>query len=426
MGHVRRRASRVSLVTLALAAATMVGLVAPDARADDRRERLAKVLERERVLVERAVALHSGLAAMEHDQRTLAWTSTMLEHRTRESMRRLDAYRDGETTRGDVARRRMRSLARLARGGLVSLALAPVLGEGVAEGEDAVRARLTRARTLRLVIRRDVDELDVFRRAVRRVEAEAATVRREAAALSTLAMMHAVERQALTALEDELEPALVKAERQRQRLLRGYELRRDERDVLASILTHRGELGRGGVALLERGRLARPVRGEIVGRFGTSKDPVLGVEIDRAGVELGARRGEPVVAPADGDVVMVSDLPGFDRVVVIDHGDGVRTMLARLSDVRVQVGARVAGGQRIGRVAPKTLDDGLGTTVYLEVRHAERAVDPTRLLVGAVLRRGSTSGGASQEPLGDAAPAGLADETTSAPEPTDDVASPTR
>jgi septal ring factor EnvC (AmiA/AmiB activator) len=308
----------------------------------------------------------------------------------------------------------MRSLARLSRGGLVALALASVVGDG----EDAVRARLSRARTLRLVIHRDVNELDVFRRAVRRVEAEAATVRREAAALSTLAMMHAIERQALDALEDELQPTLAHAERRRQRMLRGYELRRDERDVLASILAYRSELGRGGVALLERGRLARPVRGDVVGPYGTSKDAVLGVQIERTGVELRARRGEPVVAPADGDVVMVSDLPGFDRVVVIDHGEGVRSMLARLTEVRVHVGARVAGGQRLARVAPKTLDDGLGTTVYLEVRHAERAIDPTRLLVGGTKRRGRA--GAIDSAQGSLAEVGAAvagDDPTPAQEP---------
>jgi len=74
---------------------------------------------------------------------------------------------------------------------------------------------------------------------------------------------------------------------------------------------------------------------------------------------------------------MVSRLPGYEEVVVIDHGDGVLTLTGRLWRLQVAQGELVERGEVLGQVAPKAVDDGLGTTVYVELRHGERPVDPT-------------------------------------------------
>ena len=96
----------------------------------------------------------------------------------------------------------------------------------------------------------------------------------------------------------------------------------------------------------------------------------------RNGVELAARRDEEVRAPAAGRVVMVAELPGFEQVVVIDHGAQRLSMLGRLWKLTVAEGDDVEAGAALGRVAPKALDDGLGTTAYLELRHGDKPVDP--------------------------------------------------
>jgi septal ring factor EnvC (AmiA/AmiB activator) len=83
---------------------------------------------------------------------------------------------------------------------------------------------------------------------------------------------------------------------------------------------------------------------------------------------------------ADGRVVMVTALPGFENVVVLDHGGGQYTLTARLWDIGVEEGQELEGGDLLGRVAAKPLDDGLGSTVYIELRHGEKPVDPTQYL----------------------------------------------
>jgi murein DD-endopeptidase MepM/ murein hydrolase activator NlpD len=83
---------------------------------------------------------------------------------------------------------------------------------------------------------------------------------------------------------------------------------------------------------------------------------------------------------AAGRVVMVSSLPGYEEIVVIDHGSGQLTLVGRLWQVEVAEGDDVKRGQTIGRVAPKVVDDGLGPSVYAEVRRADVPVDPAPLL----------------------------------------------
>jgi septal ring factor EnvC (AmiA/AmiB activator) len=120
----------------------------------------------------------------------------------------------------------------------------------------------------------------------------------------------------------------------------------------------------------------RPVDGRVVGRFGTYDDPLLDVPMHRNGVELSAEPNDQVLALAPGEVVLVGALPGFERIVVIDHGGGYLSLTARLLTISVEQGQEIEAGTVLGRVGPKAVPDGLGTTVYVEIRHGQRPIDP--------------------------------------------------
>jgi septal ring factor EnvC (AmiA/AmiB activator) len=124
----------------------------------------------------------------------------------------------------------------------------------------------------------------------------------------------------------------------------------------------------------------RPVPGTIIGGFGVTTDPVLRVPVLRNGVELRARRRDEVRAVAAGHVAFAGPLPGLGDVVVIDHGAGWLSLTGRLLVAAVDVGDVVGAGTVLGQPQRPTPNDGLGTTVYLELRHGERPVDPTPLL----------------------------------------------
>ncbi|MCA9681831.1 MAG: peptidoglycan DD-metalloendopeptidase family protein, partial [Myxococcales bacterium] len=76
---------------------------------------------------------------------------------------------------------------------------------------------------------------------------------------------------------------------------------------------------------------------------------------------------------------------------VVDHGGGYLSLTARLLSVAVEEGQEIEAGTVLGRVGPKAVDDGLGTTVYVEVRHGSRPIDPAPYLRPSKKSRGGKS-----------------------------------
>ncbi|MBI4800286.1 MAG: peptidoglycan DD-metalloendopeptidase family protein [Desulfarculus sp.] len=115
--------------------------------------------------------------------------------------------------------------------------------------------------------------------------------------------------------------------------------------------------------LQAKGRLAPPVQGRLLA------PPAPG----QRGVLLEAPAGSPVRAPWDGTVVHASHLTGYGRVVVVDHGMRVHTVLAHLGHLSVEAGQAVKAGHTLGAV------DANGR-LYLEVRRESRPENPLEWL----------------------------------------------
>ncbi len=84
--------------------------------------------------------------------------------------------------------------------------------------------------------------------------------------------------------------------------------------------------------------------------FGRRHDPFDGGVRYHAGVDLDAPKGAPVFASASGIIVYAGSQGGYGRYVVLDHGDGVRTHYAHLSEINVALGTLVIEGDVVGYV----------------------------------------------------------------------------
>jgi septal ring factor EnvC (AmiA/AmiB activator) len=98
-----------------------------------------------------------------------------------------------------------------------------------------------------------------------------------------------------------------------------------------------------------RNKLPWPVSsGFISDKFGVKNHPVLkGVKIDNNGVDIQTSMNAPVSAVFDGVVMDISQIPGLNNVVAIQHGD-YYTVYANLSSVSVQINQKVSSRQTIG------------------------------------------------------------------------------
>lgn len=100
------------------------------------------------------------------------------------------------------------------------------------------------------------------------------------------------------------------------------------------------------------------------------------------GIDLGARRGTAVLAPAAGRVVISTDRYAggaqYGKVIVIEHADNTRTLYAHLDGRLVAAGETVAAGQRIGLSG--ATGKVTGPHLHVEVSRGGAQIDPQILL----------------------------------------------
>lgn len=115
-----------------------------------------------------------------------------------------------------------------------------------------------------------------------------------------------------------------------------------------------------------------PVIGQITSYFG----PRWGTR--HTGLDIAAPTGTEIRAVRAGRVEKAGWWGGYGNCVIINHGDGVRTLYAHASRLLVRRGEWVAQGQVIARVG--STGNSTGPHVHFEVRIDDRFKDPLYFL----------------------------------------------
>jgi murein hydrolase activator len=119
-----------------------------------------------------------------------------------------------------------------------------------------------------------------------------------------------------------------------------------------------------------RGKLAWPVSGRLVARFGDARAG--GVRWD--GVLVATERGAPVKAVCQGRVIYADWLPGLGLLTIVDHGDGYLSLYGHNERLYKAAGEPVASGEPIAAAG----DSGGSSRpeLYFEIRKGGKPVDP--------------------------------------------------
>jgi len=121
-----------------------------------------------------------------------------------------------------------------------------------------------------------------------------------------------------------------------------------------------------------------PVDGRVTSSFGEREDPFNGEGAFHAGVDISAGYGEPIHATADGVVDIAGMTNGYGREVMIDHGNGIKTLYGHMSGFAVSAGDSVHRGQVIGYIGLSGRST--GPHVHYEVRIRNIPVNPHKYL----------------------------------------------
>ncbi len=118
-----------------------------------------------------------------------------------------------------------------------------------------------------------------------------------------------------------------------------------------------------------------PVRGYITDGFGRRRNPFGGGGYENhAGLDIATNHGSAIEATADGKVIFAGMHGGYGNIVVLDHGYGITTRYAHMSQMSVRMGQHVTRGKVIGAVG----STGRSTAphCHYEVRLHDRSVNP--------------------------------------------------
>ncbi len=129
-----------------------------------------------------------------------------------------------------------------------------------------------------------------------------------------------------------------------------------------------------------RQRFIWPVRGRISGWFGSYRVYANGEKgAPHSGVDVAQPTGTPVLAPADGVVILAAARPFTleGNLLMIDHGMGLNSAFLHLSRIDVKPGDRVVQGQRIGAVG--MTGRASGPHLHWGMKWLDRRIDPLLL-----------------------------------------------
>ncbi|MFT7556648.1 MAG: murein DD-endopeptidase MepM/ murein hydrolase activator NlpD, partial [Planctomycetota bacterium] len=93
-----------------------------------------------------------------------------------------------------------------------------------------------------------------------------------------------------------------------------------------------------------------PVEGIQTGSYGKRRFFNGQARQPHSGMDIAADEGVPVAAPSDGTVIETGDFFFSGNMVYIDHGQGLITLFAHLSEINVERNQQIKKGQILGKV----------------------------------------------------------------------------
>jgi murein DD-endopeptidase MepM/ murein hydrolase activator NlpD len=97
------------------------------------------------------------------------------------------------------------------------------------------------------------------------------------------------------------------------------------------------------------------------------------------GVDLNGKTGDPVYPMSGGTIVEAGwSNSGYGKNVVVDHGNGYKSLYAHLSEIEVTVGQKIDNETEIGKVG--ATGRAFGDHLHLELYENDKNINPLTLL----------------------------------------------
>jgi len=155
---------------------------------------------------------------------------------------------------------------------------------------------------------------------------------------------------------------------------RALELKNSKRNIARQSAKKATGTGRPSTKFAaHQGQIQPPAPGQIIRVFGVYKDQ-FGNELHADGIDLSLPPDTAVTAMHTGRVIFSDEMPGYGKLVIIDHGEQYYSLVSGLASLVVNKDDDVNAGDIIGIFGKSTglVNPGL----HVEIRHGSTPVDP--------------------------------------------------
>ncbi|MBE7065039.1 MAG: hypothetical protein E7384_04395 [Ruminococcaceae bacterium] len=114
--------------------------------------------------------------------------------------------------------------------------------------------------------------------------------------------------------------------------------------------------------------------GTLTSRFGYRVDPNGKGTKYHSGIDVWNSYGTPIYAAGAGKVITAGSSGEYGLLVVIDHGNGYKTVYAHCSSISVSAGDTVSKGQFIARIG--ATGNATGNHLHFEIKYHDERVNP--------------------------------------------------
>lgn len=138
--------------------------------------------------------------------------------------------------------------------------------------------------------------------------------------------------------------------------------------------------------------LVKPLSGSVTSPYGMRTHPIHRTQRMHGGLDIGARRGTPIKAMANGKIIHVGWISGYGKTVKVRYDNGYESLFAHMHNYNgangeSRVNQRVRVGESVGQV--NSTGGSTGDHLHLELRRNGTRISPAEVL-GKQNRRGET------------------------------------
>jgi murein DD-endopeptidase MepM/ murein hydrolase activator NlpD len=117
-----------------------------------------------------------------------------------------------------------------------------------------------------------------------------------------------------------------------------------------------------------------PTEGKISSLFGMRKHPISKTNKFHQGVDISNLKSTDIIATANGTIEFSGNKSGYGKSVIVNHGNGFKTLYAHASELIVSKGAAIKKGTLIARMG--STGKSTGPHLHYEIRLNNEVIDP--------------------------------------------------